>query len=247
VVFDGGNIMPINMYECCVENQKQIGQSMDYLSRTIHAAIATNKSSAEIDSLIRLQILTLGIWAEARLQKIMNEPNSFTDTERSIIRGNRRSKIDQWKVTVDLAYAKSRSLPVAYPINVNSLSLDDQNHRQIIHDILDQELKEIIEIRNKLAHSQWAYPLNSNNSNINTQAQIFIQNENILTLTFRYNLLVSITNIIRDLVVSYPTHRRDFSKIIQQLSQDRINMKTRKYSKYQANLRQSYQKHLAKF
>ena len=125
--------------------------------------------------------------------------------------------------------------------------LDDQNHWQIIHSILDQELKEIIEIRNKLAHSQWAYPLNSNNSNINTQAQIFIQNENILTLTFRYNLLVSITNIIRDLVVSYPTHRRDFSKIIQQLSQDRINMKTRKYSKYQANLRQSYQKHLAKF
>jgi len=102
---------------------------MDYLNRTIHAAIATNKSSAEIDSLIRLQILTLGIWAEARLQKIMNEPNSFTDTERSIIRGNRRSKFDQWKDSVDLAYAKSRRLPVAYPINANSLSLDEQNHR----------------------------------------------------------------------------------------------------------------------
>ena len=238
-------IMPINIYAFCVENQKQITQSMNYLGRTIHTAIATNKSATEIDSLIRLYILIIGIWAETRLQKIIHEPNSFTDIDRTVICGNRnqKPKIVQWKVVVDLGYAKSNNLPMVYPIDVYKLSPEDQHHRQLIHKILDQDLNQIIEIRNKLAHGQWEFPLNRNNTNLNIQAQNFIKSENILTLTFRYRLLVSIASIIHDLVVSYPTHKRDFLKIIQQLNQDRINLTRRKYCKYSANLRKSYQKH----
>jgi hypothetical protein len=108
--------------------------------------------------------------------------------------------------------------------------------RDALHDVLDKELRIIIEIRNKLAHGQWVYPLNSDATAVENDKYQAINKENFQSLQFKFSLIGHLADAIHDLVVSPVTFERDFEKHFQKLLQVRTNLARKNYSNYEKKL-----------
>ncbi|HIB9634549.1 TPA: hypothetical protein ACWZTX_003558, partial [Escherichia coli] len=77
-------------------------------------------------------------------------------------------------------------------------------------DVLSNELRILIEIRNKLAHGQWIYPFNNEGNTVDPDKYKLINKENLQSLQFKYSLAQHLVDAVHDLVVSPTTFERDF-------------------------------------
>ena len=101
---------------------------------------------------------------------------------------------------------------------------------------LNDELKNVIEIRNKLAHGQWVYPFNTQGTRVEPKKYKLLRSENLLTLQLKYSLVHKVVDAVHDLVVSPPAFERDFDAHFKRLDQARIDIKRRKYSAFRDRL-----------
>jgi len=108
--------------------------------------------------------------------------------------------------------------------------------------MLTYDLRSIIELRNKLGHGQWVYPLNSNCDDVAQEQMDALRGENLLHLQFKQKLIISLSAAINDLVVSQPTFERDFDGHFHAIIEMRRNLKTRNYKDYVANMRRKYER-----
>jgi uncharacterized protein with von Willebrand factor type A (vWA) domain len=108
--------------------------------------------------------------------------------------------------------------------------------------MLTNDLRPIVQLRNKLAHGQWVYPLNDAGKDI-AQAQMdALRVENLLSLQFKKSLISALSDAIHDLVVSRPTFERDFDRHFRVIVETRRNLQTREYSSYAKVLRDKYKR-----
>ena len=108
--------------------------------------------------------------------------------------------------------------------------------------MLKDELQPIIELRNKLAHGQWIYLLNSEGNDIAQTQMNKLRVENLLSLQFKRNLITYLSSVIHDLVVSKPTFERDFDNHFRAIIETKRNLLHRNYDDYVEKMRQKYQK-----
>ncbi len=221
--------LPRKLYEYHVKNLRSIETAIEQVARTIRKAISTNNEKI-IFSYNRLFAFLIGAWAECRLQKLLYEPNSFNDNDRQKIYA-KSQQINKWKYTVKIAFRKRYQVPRA------ALSEDTLHHSEFsryitIMDMLEKDLRSIIEVRNKLAHGQWIYPLNSDNNDIAQKQMNTLKSENLLSLQFKKQLITHLADIIHDLIVSKPAFERDFNNHYKYIINTRRNLRTRNYEKY---------------
>ena len=145
------------LYKYHVTNLKAIQIALDQTSRLTRPAIGSGDVKT-CNSLIRLFAFLIGAWAECRLMKLIYEPNSFDKADRKKIQ-SKKARIDQWHLAVELAFRKQYEVPKA-KLSEHTLSFTAFARFRAIEDILDADLRQIVEVRNKLAHGQWIYPLN---------------------------------------------------------------------------------------
>jgi hypothetical protein len=200
-----------DIYSAYVDNLRIIQYSIDDSFRNIKTKIANKKNDDEINSNTKLLVLLLGIWSEARLEKLINERSIFNKREIQLIESE-KTKINQWKLIIELSFRKHYNIYFG-----DELTKDNLNHMYTKYNNLmnyvDNYLQSIIEVRNKLAHGQWICQPNKNKTNQNTNINIQqLQNENYLSLEKKYQILNYLTQIIHDLVVSPTTFTRDFKK-----------------------------------
>ncbi|UBF30268.1 hypothetical protein K9N68_34185 (plasmid) [Kovacikia minuta CCNUW1] len=174
------------------------------------------------------------------MQKLLHEEFGFNDSERAEVYA-KNTQLDQWKHTVDLAFRKHHGISKV-PLDKRVLGVAHAARREALHEVLDQELRIIIEIRNKLAHGQWIYPLNSDGTGVESSKYQDINKENLQTLQFKLALIGHMADVVHDLVVSPTTFERDFETHFRKLYQVRTNMRTKSYAKYEAALIKSRQK-----
>ena len=117
---------------------------------------------------------------------------------------------------------------------------------QEINNMFNDYIKDIIEIRNKLAHGQWIYPFNNDNSDIEPKKYKYLKDENILHLQLKQQLVKELSLLIHDLVVSVDTFERDFENHYKKLKQVKMNIIKKSYDKYEENLIDKYKRGLAK-
>ncbi len=200
-----------DIYSAYVDNLKTIQYSIDDAFKNIKIKIANKKSEEEIISNAKLLVLLLGIWSEARLEKLINERNIFNKREVQLIESE-RTKIGQWKLIIELSFRKHYNIYFGDELTKDNLRNVFKKYNNLIL-YIENHLQTIIEVRNKLAHGQWVCQPNKNktaqNANINIQQ---LQNENFLSLEKKYQILNYLTKIIHDLVVSPNTFERDFKK-----------------------------------
>jgi hypothetical protein len=225
---------PSQIYKYHVENLRELNVALRTIYGLAKEEIARQDPENSQRSLLRMYTLLIGAWAECRLQKLLHEEFGFTPAERAQIQ-SKNNQLDCWKETVDLAFRKHYAIEV---IPLDEQSLGSQNHASYmaLKNILENELRLVIEIRNKLAHGQWINPLNSQGTRLNLDKQRLLDAENLMSLQFKYSLIGHLADIIHDLVVSPETFERDFNNHYSKLRQAQINLQKRDYSKFRDRL-----------
>jgi len=227
------------MYSYHVANLRELELAISHTARIARAEIASNDPQKSLQSMLRLYSFLVGAWAECRLLKLLHEANGFSDAERTQVI-QRGSQLDQWKEAVDLAFRKHHGVPKA-PLVAKNIGVAHAARRDALQEVLSNELRIVIEIRNKLAHGQWVYPFNNECTAVEAKKYQLINKENLQSLQFKYALVGYLADAVHDLVVSPATFERDFEDHFKKLFQTKINLKTKSYLKYEAALQKRRQ------
>lgn len=228
---------PSKLYAHHVANLQELELALSHTARLARSAIASRDPQQSLRSLLRLYAFLVGAWAESRLRKLLHEEFGFDEVERSAILA-KSTQLEQWQATVDLSFRKHHKIAKAQ-LDERNLGVTHAARRAALHDVLGNELKIIIEIRNKLAHGQWVYPFNSEGTAVEQDKYKLINKENFQSLQFKFALLKHLADAVHDLVVSPQTFERDFDSHFRHLFQVRTNLVTKDYAKYEKALVES--------
>ena len=99
------------LYKYHVANVKCLTPALDRIALTVRSAIASSDHKT-LNAFIPLDMLLLGAWAECRLRKLLFEPNTFDDADRSRVE-QRPSHFEKWRKAVEIAFRKHYSIPKA--------------------------------------------------------------------------------------------------------------------------------------
>lgn len=223
-------------YKYHVENLRAVEAGILESDRILRDAISRGLVT-RITPLVRLNTMLLGVWAEDRQKKLLYEPNAFTTDERDQIL-KRRTQHEQWKATVEAAFKKHYAVR---RVTEKSLSPTAFFRYGKVQQVLSEDLEAVIEIRNKLAHGQWVYPFASGSTEkVSKEAHLSLQSENLLTLRFKKQLLVTISELVNLLVSNRGAFERDFDSAFIHLAQAKSNLRTRDYSAYVTLMQAKY-------
>jgi hypothetical protein len=217
-----------------VENLRELEKALANVGRLAKEEIAKRDSQNSLRSLLRLYTFLIGALAECRLKKLLHEEYGFNATERCVIEAA-HSQHQMWTNVVEQSFRKHYNI---YNRDLDRSTLGDTNaaYYSDLLSLLNNELKIVIEIRNKLAHGQWRFPLNSRGTNLRADMEQLISSENLLTLQIKHKLIGKIADAVHDLVVSPSTFERDFNDHFLRLSQARIDLTRRSYETYRDKL-----------
>jgi hypothetical protein len=176
----------------------------------IHKDAIRRGDEAATEFAARMHQLMIGLLAEAELRQIVSDPSGFNDKERGLIR-EERSKELQWKRAVDLAVRRHYSVPFHLEITDGNTAAGVGAQYASIIDLLGNDLSVVIGDRNKLAHAQWKWYLNSKETSfVNGTAPSPL---NYLASRRSGQIIVLVGRLIHALFVSEPTFQRDYSRI----------------------------------
>lgn len=221
------------LYRFHVTNIHSIEIAMKNVALATRTAIS-EENNTRVKSFVSLYALLLGAWAETRLSKLLYENKGLTDNQRNLV-NSESTQLDKWLRIIEVAFRKHYKIPKA-PLNNSNLPFTANARYTILKQILENDLRNVIEIRNKLAHGQWIYPLNNEGTAIEQRKYQQLNNENLSSLQYKKALITSLADIVHDLVVSLPTFERDFDRNYKKITSTRTNLQKRSYQKYVAQL-----------
>ncbi|WP_194269986.1 hypothetical protein [Candidatus Methylospira mobilis] len=217
------------LYRFHVKNIHSIEIALNNSALAARKAIAEQNKPA-IESFVSLNSFLLGAWTENRLRKLLHEEPGLSDAERALVKAE-SSQLEKWKKLIEVAFRKHYTIPHA-ELNESNLPFTAAARYKVLNEILGNDLRSVIELRNKLAHGQWFYPLNSEETGVEADKFNLLRKENLPSLQYKKSLITSLTDIIHDLVVSPATFERDFDKNYKRISNTRNNLNTRNYENY---------------
>ncbi|QGN34500.1 hypothetical protein [Microlunatus sp. Gsoil 973] len=187
----------------------------------------------------KVHTLLLGVYAEARLRKIIDDPTGFNDRERRLIWSN-RSQEQRWVTAVELA-ARRHYQVLTHEELANVLPPLALGRIEAVSDLLVGELSAIITDRNRLAHGQWVWQLRSS-SDDQFSSTPHDYDYNYEALRARRSLLDKIGELVNLLCVSEPTFDREFNTLTRNIEDARSKLDGMTYPELAAQLRRSRQR-----
>ena len=231
------------LYRAHVRNLRAVDSACVHTYRELKRCIVTKQFTA-VNALLKTFTLLIGAWSEVRLLKLIYEPNGFQNADRARILGV-NAKIDQWKLSLEIGFRRRYNIPNA-ALSRQSLPLTAHLRYQEITSLIESDLRPIVEIRNKLAHGQWARTLNNEMNDISQNMMALLNTENALSANFKKHIIEVLSRIVNDLVVGGPAFDRDFDSHYQILEQTRTNLHTRNYDQWAKSLRHKFERGAAK-
>ena len=226
------------LYQAHVKNLRAVDTALNCIFRELNASLCRADDNTP-DALLKTTMLLLGGWAENRLKKLLFEPNGFSQQERERIE-LAQSQFESWKLALEIGFRKRYAIPNANL--ATSLLITPRGYFQTLTSALDEDLKPIIEIRNKLAHGQWARTLNSENTDFSNAMMAKINAENALTIKFKKRLLENLARLIHDLVAGNHAFNRDFDEHYRNLESARNDIANRSYNDWLLNMKQKFER-----
>ncbi len=189
-------------------NLVAVKKGLVQLERAHRAAIKAGDQAAT-ETLARFHMLAVSLMAEAHLRKILWDPDGFNDRERRLLR-NVTSQLDRWEAAVEYAFRRHYSVPVHRELDEFTLGTVPFKQYQSVTNLLTSHLSVVIDDRNKTAHAQWAWHLNSKETAFVGPAPNPL---NYRAIKARSDLIDCIGDLVHVLAVSEPTFQRDFDAI----------------------------------
>lgn len=225
---------PFKLYKYHSANYARINDAIKRIELQVRRAVATEDRKT-LKALLPLYGLLIGASAETHLLKILFEPGAFDQVQRGWVL-EERIHLDRWKRLLDIAFRTHHGLNPKTPLTKDTLPIRDFHIYEELRGLLDNELKIVIEMRNKLAHGQWEYPLDDELSDVLAHKKKLLNQENLLSLKFKRTIIANLLAMIRDLAVSKRTLHRDFGVYYSRLRNASRNLGRRSYEKYKQSL-----------
>lgn len=235
------------MYHKHCENLRYLKKGIDVLKLDLNQSIA-QEDEIKINIYNKLLSSTITSWAEVRILKLVNEPNGFTDYERQFIEVRNLSLQQKWEKALKISICKAYDIDfitsdnrlISDNIVRSNLSNDMRIKFDELKNIINNDLVPSIDIRNKIAHGQWKYPISNDFRSVNIELENEFRNENIIRFCYRINVFENLSQIIHDLCISKPTFERDFDRLFANIKSEkgRDNIKT-----YERHCRQKIKKY----
>jgi hypothetical protein len=188
------------LFKTQTKNVKFLKQVETMLIRDINAFLRKN-DMLQVEIKTKLLALLYSATSEAQFLQILLTPNGFTDTEIRDINTAKQAEITKgWKKMIDLTMGKVKD---------NEVSEDLLNLKNKLYALVEEYIKKPSILRNKVAHGQWKFPLNSNNTAVNPDIFNIMNELNVVTLSKWSEVHQYMCFIIRDLVQS---PRKGFDK-----------------------------------
>jgi hypothetical protein len=229
------------LYRAHVQNIRSVDTALTRISRELNASLARSDDTTA-DALLKTSMLLMGAWAENKLRKFSCEPNGFDNSQREHISAA-RSQLESWKAALEQGFRKRYEIPRANL--TTALPLTPRAYFQELTNILDNELRPIIEVRNKLAHGQWAQTPNSANTNLAPTVSHQIAAENAHTIKCKKRLLEYMAQMIHDLVAGNHAFERDIDKHYRNLENAKRDISHRSYEAWLEKMRQKFRRRQA--
>ena len=226
------------LYRAHVKNLRATDTALKSIVRELNSSLSRSEDKTS-DALLKTAMLLLGCWAENRLKKMTFEPNGFSNAERAKI-NQANSQIEIWKAALETGFRKRHAIPQA-DLSV-ALPITPRSHYQALLNVVDTELRPVIEARNKLAHGQWSRTLNSENTDFSAALMAQISDENAHSIKCKMRILEYLARIIQDLVAGNQAFERDFDPHYKNLEYAKIEISSKSYANWLLNMRSKYQR-----
>jgi len=226
------------LYKVHVTNHRAVGAACDQVYRQLKHMLASEQREIS-DSLLKLFLFLVGTWAEVRFLKMLHEPSGFNEADRAAVL-EKQTKLDQWNFALELAFRRKYNVPRA-PLSQHSMDVTAYHKYREIKTLIDNDLRPIIEIRNKLAHGQWARTLNNEMTEYSPENMRILALENALTANGKKLILERLSNLMNDLVASR-AFDRDFNQHYRSLIQAKVNLSKRSYETWLDGLRLKFRR-----
>lgn len=168
-----------------------------------------------------LYLLIYTSWSEAALVKLVHTPFGFSDSEKKKILKD-RDVLNKWTKCVNTAFAKFRKQGSEIP-----------NKKKKIKNLVDEYLKTQGQIRNKIAHGQWEYPLYSNNLSHDPDALVWLKTIDVIQIDTWFEIHNELIEIVRGLIDSreHNNHKAHYNDYFTRLANiEKIIDERRKWS-----------------
>lgn len=225
-----------SLYEAVSINHAEVAKALVQLERAINRSIRDNDPSS-VEALTKTQLLLISVKAEARLQKILYMSNGLKPSERQAVL-DEDTAVKRWIGLIDLAFRKHYGVKATHSLE-DKLGHDTLAKRTTILDVVNKDLSMVISLRNKVAHGQWVYPLNSDLTAVEGSALVAMQQENTLLLKYRDNLIHELGSIVTDLVLSGPGFEAQFASHFNKLRDNRRHLGEADYQGWCESLRRT--------
>jgi len=214
-------------YEEHCDNLKMLRKAMKSVQITLREYISKNDES-NIYIYTKILSTLINSWAEVRVLKLIYEIGAFSDAERTrIIKCNGLK--EKWQTALDIAFFKAYKIQ---KVNSKTTPFTLRKCYEALKELIDNELLESNQLRNRIAHGQWEFAFNHDILDINEDLTGKLRKENIVKLQLRWKMFINLAQIIHDLAVSKTTFARDFDRNYKIVEEQKQNFHNRNYEDY---------------
>jgi len=149
---------------------------------------------------------------------------------------------------LNIAFCKAYSIEKTNDkdVIIRKLTFTPKSRYIELLNLVQNDLLESIQVRNRVAHGQWCYAFTDDLKEISTDITAKLRTVNIVNLQLSLKLFRSLSQIIHDLAVSPPTFERDFDVNFGRVEEQTKNLHNRKYQIYKNKMIKKYQRGLAR-
>jgi hypothetical protein len=225
-----------NHYGFHTANLRAVGDGLHQLARVGKDALRRNDEAA-ILTVTRLYALALAAEAETRLLKVLYEPPvSQQDRDRVLQAANQEGK---WLTAIDFGFRRSYSVGEPRPLEPN-LAFTARARRAVLRETVSEDLAGLIQVRNGLAHGQWAYAFNTDLTELSQPLMRELKTENLRALEHKRAIVSALALAVQDLLVSPPTFERDFDSHFEVVERRRRQLDRTDFAGYVSFLRRRH-------
>lgn len=225
-----------SLYRVHVANYHAVADAMERVARQARLAIRSGDDRTA-SALTKTFALLFAAKLETRLGKLLYEPSGFTAAQREIVL-SRRSQFESWTAAIDLGFRLRYN--VRGVIDGRKLPHSAFARYQTLVELVSVHFRPPIELRNKLAHGQWVYPLTASQGDVSAPQRTALARENLLSLEIKDRVAEHACRIINDLVVSAKTFERDFDLHFRRLAEVLLALEKADFGAYKTELARRY-------
>ena len=217
------------IYEASVKNVRELKKQVKVVKRLLNQALRANRMQ-EVDALTKTFALMYSAYAEVSFMKLIHTPYGFSESYIQQIQSGRNLD-EKWTKCMELAFGQ---------IDGDHNKGDIANKLKWLRKILNEYVITPSQIRNKIAHGQWAVCLNNDCTAINADMTLIVSRLDFVQIDKLFTIYEMFSQCVEDLIESpRKAHYRDFYFRLTELETYLDNTKNYTLQSKQAQLQSS--------